>query len=131
MNSLSLNSKGEEMVNFGFKVNDEVVSNRGEKGKIIEICECEECKKRGFYEPFVEWEDGEKTNISIYQLCNGFENFYKIGKIIFGNVVSDEQIDEEIDDNKSTIAICERNIKNLLSDKERLKKMRAEVKNNG
>jgi len=37
-----------EMVNFGFKVNDEVVSNRGEKGKIIEICECEECKKEDF-----------------------------------------------------------------------------------
>ena len=56
-------------------------------GKIIDICTCDKCRKRGFYEPTVEVEIG---NNSIYitdnDKRNNFNSFYKIGDKVFGNI---------------------------------------------
>lgn len=38
----------------------------GKIGKIIDICECEQCKLRGYDEPIVEYAHGEKDYVSVY-----------------------------------------------------------------
>ena len=77
----------ENELNCGFKVGDEVITSTGEVGKIIDICTCDKCRKRGFYEPTVEVEIG---NNSIYitdnDKRNNFSSFYKIGDKVFGNL---------------------------------------------
>lgn len=70
----------------GFKIGDEVITNEGRVGKIIDICTCDECKQRGFYEPEVEFDDGDTDYITISAKRNGFKYFYKIGDQIFGNL---------------------------------------------
>ena len=80
----------ENKLNCGFKVGDEVIMSTGEVGKIIDICTCDKCRKRGFYEPTVEVEIG---NNSIYitdnDKRNNFSSFYKIGDKVFGNIDED------------------------------------------
>ena len=80
----------ENELNCGFKVGDEVITSTGEVGKIIDICTCDKCRKRGFYEPTVEVEIG---NNSIYitdnDKRNNFSSFYKIGDKVFGNIDED------------------------------------------
>ena len=74
----------------GFKVGDEVITSTGEVGRIIDICTCNRCKERGFYEPAVEVKIG---NNSIYitdnDKRNNFSSFYNIGDRIFGNIDED------------------------------------------
>lgn len=74
------------MIDFGFKIGDKVITYDFIKGKIEDICYCERCKERGFYEPTIKLEDGSYDYISIYQAQENFPRFYKIGKHIFGNV---------------------------------------------
>lgn len=71
----------------GFKVGDKVITSDGRTGVITSICNCERCKKRGFYEPKVQ------TNIGVDSIWitdtdkeNGFISFYQIGDRVFGNV---------------------------------------------
>lgn len=70
----------------GFKVGDEVITDDGRIGKIIDICTCEHCEERGFYEPEVEFDDGDTEYIEISDKRDGFKSFYKIGNHIFGNI---------------------------------------------
>ncbi len=70
----------------GFKVGDEVITDDGRVGKIINICTCEHCEERGFYEPEVEFDDGDTEYIEISDKKNGFNSFYKIGDRVFGNL---------------------------------------------
>ncbi len=74
----------------GFKVGDEVITSTGQVGKITDICDCDNCKERGFYEPSVEVEIGSG---SVWITNNdkkvNFASFYKIGDQVFGNL--DEQ----------------------------------------
>lgn len=80
----------ENELNCGFKVGDEVITSTGEVGIITDICTCNKCKERGFYEPTVEVEIG---NNSIYitdnDKRNNFSSFYKIGDKVFGNIDED------------------------------------------
>lgn len=80
----------ENELSCGFKIGDEVIMSTGEVGRIIDICTCNKCKERGFYEPTVEVEIG---NYSIYitdtDKRNGFSSFYKIGDQVFGNIDED------------------------------------------
>ena len=80
----------ENSLTCGFKVGDEVITSTGEVGRIIDICTCDKCRKRGFYEPKVEVEIG---NNSIYitdnDKRNNFSSFYKIGDKVFGNIDED------------------------------------------
>jgi hypothetical protein len=74
----------------GFKVGDKVITSTGEVGHIDWICDCDNCKERGFFEPHVE------TEIGLYDIYitdgakrNGFRRFYSIGNYIFGNIDED------------------------------------------
>lgn len=70
---------------YEFNIGDEVITHYGERGTIIDICECSDCEKRGFYEPLWRGEDGNTEYITAYHLKNGFSTYYKIGKHRFGN----------------------------------------------
>lgn len=75
------------LMEYDFKVGDRVVTSTGVAGVITDICNCERCKERGFYEPTVTTTFGIDT-IWITDTCknNGFINFYQIGKYKFGNI---------------------------------------------
>ena len=70
----------------GFKVGDEVITDDGRVGIITGICDCERCKKRGFYEPRVEMKLGSQIYITDTDKDNGFISYYKIGDKVFGNI---------------------------------------------
>lgn len=76
-----------ELLRYTFKVGDKVITDDGRSGTIISICDCDRCKKRGFYEPKV------KMDIGVCQIWitdtdkeNGFMSFYQIGDRVFGNI---------------------------------------------
>lgn len=70
-----------------FKVGDEVITADGRIGVIESICDCEHCKKRGFYEPEVKLTTGCDTIwITDTDKENGFKRFYKIGNQVYGNI---------------------------------------------
>ena len=75
------------VVEYDFRVGDRVITSTGKVGIIESICDCDQCKARGFYEPSVEAVDGVG---SIYITDNdkrvGFRSFYQIGKYKFGNI---------------------------------------------
>jgi hypothetical protein len=71
---------------YEFHVGDEVITTEGEVGKIVGICDCSECEKRGFYEPFWVCEDDEWSHcITCFIAENWFNGFYKIGKYRFND----------------------------------------------
>lgn len=72
------------MLEYKFKIGDEVITSYGETGKIIDICECDMCAERGFYELVVKYDDYTDW-ITVSEAKNGFENYYKIGGYTFGN----------------------------------------------
>ena len=84
------------MKDYDFNIGDKVISVEGHVGKIVDICTCEECKKRGFYEPV--WVIDRENNsqdyyeryIDIYQAQAGFPGFYQIGKYHFNEFDKDE-----------------------------------------
>ena len=74
----------------GFRVGDEVITSTGEVGIITDICTCQFCKERGFYEPTVEVEIGnDAIHITNIDKRNNFSSFYKIGDKVFGNLDED------------------------------------------
>jgi len=76
-----------ELLRYTFKVGDKVITEDGRVGHLTDICTCDKCKKRGFYEPRVEMDIGVlKIWITDTDKENGFINFYQIGDRIFGNV---------------------------------------------
>lgn len=78
----------------GFKVGDEVITSTGKVGKITIICDCEDCEKRGFYEPVVETEIGDVIYITDNDKRVNFRSFYKIGDQVFGNIDEDVLLDD-------------------------------------
>ena len=79
----------------GFKVGDQVITDDGRVGVIKSICDCENCKKRGFYEPRVKMEIGTyQIYITDTNKNNGFKHFYKIGDQVFGNLDEEYVLNE-------------------------------------
>lgn len=71
----------------GFKVGDQVITDDGRTGVIESICDCDRCKKRGFYEPNVKMTIGNgQIWITDTDKENGFISFYQIGDRVFGNI---------------------------------------------
>lgn len=78
----------------GFKVGDKVITDDGRVGVIESLCDCENCKERGFYEPQVKMRIGDSQIwISDNDKRNGFANFYQIGNKVFGNINKQVVID--------------------------------------
>ena len=70
---------------YKFEIGDKVITIYGDVGEITSICDCKDCKKRGFNEP--EWIDsfGETRYIESYHAWCAFEEFRQIGKYHFDN----------------------------------------------
>ncbi len=107
-----------ELLRYTFKVGDQVITDDGRIGTVTDICTCESCKKRGFYEPRVELEIGVwDIWITDTDKRNGFVNFYKIGDQVFGN------LDEDFV--KKVIDGCEQTID---EEQEKKKKLKTQLK---
>ena len=90
---------------YNFKVGDRVITTRGEIGRINNICTCEKCKERGFFEPT--WDDYTnevRRNISNYEAENNFQGYYSIGEYKFGNEFEKDEIIDSIDRHNKAIS---------------------------
>lgn len=88
---------------YDFRVGDYVEDVTGRVGYIQSICQCEQCKARGFYEPFVLYTDGNSDYITAYEYENGFPGYKRIGQYDFTE--KDESKIEPLDYTERTL--CE------------------------
>lgn len=80
------------------KVGDKVIRSDGLAGNVVDICQCEQCELRGFFEPRVKYEDGYVGDISIFDAKNNFADYYLIGTTVLGNKRPIEELDDRIAD---------------------------------
>ena len=107
-----------EELTCGFKVGDKVITDDGRVGVIKSICDCDKCKKRGFYEPNVKMTIGDNQIwITDTDKKNGFISFYQIGDQVFGNVDEEaaERIKERIGELRHELAEYESQLNMLKS----------------
>ena len=62
-----------------FHEGDFVESSDGKIGYISSICHCDECKKRGFFEPTITYSDGTTDYISNYSVKSVPFDYKQIG----------------------------------------------------
>lgn len=62
-----------------FHEGDYVENNDGKIGYISSICHCDECKKRGFFEPTITYSDGTMDYISNYSVKTVLSDYKQIG----------------------------------------------------
>ena len=62
-----------------FHEGDYVESSDGKIGYISSICHCDECKKRGFFEPTITYSDGTTDYISNYSVKTVPSDYKQIG----------------------------------------------------
>lgn len=68
---------------YEFHVGDYVEDVTGRIGYINSICQCKDCKARGFYEPRVTYTDGDNDYITAYEYEQGFPYYKRIGHYDF------------------------------------------------
>lgn len=75
-----------------FHEGDYVENNNGKIGYISSICYCDECKKRGFFEPTITYSDGTTDYISNYSVKNVSSDYKQIGTQKFSTEDSTEDV---------------------------------------
>lgn len=86
------------------RAGDKVITADGRVGRVTSVCDCEECAKRGFFEPTYKIKgDPEEHYIMYGQYRNGFPDFYLIGKIFFGNKISTEEMKRRIAEQREVV----------------------------
>lgn len=86
------------------RTGDKVITADGRVGRVTSVCECEECAKRGFFEPTYKIKgDPEDHYIMIGQYQAGFPDFYLIGKNFFGNKISPDEIESRIAEQREVV----------------------------
>lgn len=79
---------------YDFRFGDYVEDVAGRVGYIQSICQCEQCKVRGFYEPFVLYKDGNSDCITVYEYEKGFPGYKRIGQYDFTKKAEDKDDDK-------------------------------------
>ena len=72
-------SEENNITDIQFHEGDFVENNDGKVGYISSICHCEECKKRGFFEPTITYSDGTTDYISNYSVKTVSSDYKQIG----------------------------------------------------
>lgn len=75
-----------------FHEGDYVENNEGKIGYISSICHCDECKKRGFFEPTITYSDGTTDYISNYSVKTVSFDYKQIGTQKFSTEYSTEHV---------------------------------------
>lgn len=68
---------------YKFNIGDEVITTDGMRGTITDICECDRCKARGFFEPVWVDECGNENFITDITIAMKAPGYYKIGDYRF------------------------------------------------
>lgn len=77
------------------KIGAYVITSRGEVGVIEDICMCDKCAERGFYEPQIKTIIGDGTIMCTdADWRSNFRSFYQIGDVVLGNVDNDDLLTE-------------------------------------
>lgn len=92
------------------KAGDIVISALGDRGVVEFVCDCDQCKERGFDEPRVVYDNGEKDYITDYDADHGFSRFYQIGDTVFPEHIKLEFLQRRIDEEKHGIAVANKRI---------------------
>lgn len=71
--------KKNSITDIQFHEGDYVENSDGKIGYISSICHCDECKKRGFFEPTITYSNGTTDYISNYSVKNVSSDYKQIG----------------------------------------------------
>ena len=85
---------GENNMGYNFHVGDYVEDVTGRIGYISSICQCKLCTERGFYEPYVMYNNGDSDYISFYEHEKGFPSYNRIGQYDFTKKAEDKNDDK-------------------------------------
>lgn len=96
---------------YKFNVGDEVITVEGKRGTIVDICECERCQLRGFYEPTWVDDDGNTSYITGYDAKHDFDGYYKIGKYHFNKNLRKDKVEERIAHYEKTLVGLRKQLK--------------------
>ena len=123
-NFFSMTDDDIALMEYDFKVGDTVITDTGVVGVIEDICDCDRCKARGFYEPTVKITDGADDTIWITDTDkeNGFRSFYQIGKYKFGNI-DKESVECWIENENNNIKVASKRLEEYEKQWMRLKRL--------
>ena len=76
-----------------FHIGDFVEDMDGKIGYISDICLCDECKERGFFEPTIQYLDGTSDYISNYSVKRISKDYKQIGIQKFDNDYFEKEIE--------------------------------------
>ena len=110
--------KENNITDIKFNIGDFVKNRDGRIGYISDICHCDECKKRGFFEPIIQYSDGTSDYISNYSIKYVSKGYEQIGTQKFNNDYYEKEIERlkyqlEMEKSKSTYWKMKANVKNL------------------
>lgn len=102
---------------YEFEVGDRVFTVYGEVGLITDICTCDSCKKRGFYEPtWINEDSGDERYITNWEAETGFSEYRQIGKYKFDNIFAKGAISRDIEHFENVLAQRKKQLERILAE---------------
>ena len=92
--NLFFEPKENNVTDIKFNIGDFVENRDGRIGYISDICHCDECKKRGVFEPTIQYLDGSTSDyISNYSVKHVSKDYKQIGTQKFDNDYYEKEIE--------------------------------------
>lgn len=85
--------KENNVTDIKFNIGDFVENRDGRIGYISDICHCDECKRRGFFESTIRYLDGTSDYISNYSVKHVSQDYKQIGTQKFDNDYYEKEIE--------------------------------------